>query len=122
MPVMEKITGETLEHLQPRRHPKYKKTWNQSYLNELGRLCQGIGKLSKVPKQQRVEGTDTFRIIQYKDIPCDGRSKITYTKVVCEYRAHKEDPNQTRITIGENRTCYPGDVGTPTGSLERVHR
>ena len=25
-----------------------------------------------------------------------------------------------RITIGENRVCYPGDVGTPTGSLELV--
>ena len=38
MPVMDTVTGETLENLQLRRHPKYKKTWNQSYSNELGRL------------------------------------------------------------------------------------
>ena len=63
MPIMDTVTGETLEHRQLRRHPKYKKTWNQSYTNELGRLCQGIGKGFKSPKQQRVEVTDTFQII-----------------------------------------------------------
>ena len=103
MPVMDTVTGETLEHCQLRRHPKYKNTWNQSYSNELGRLCQGIGKGSKGPKQQRVELTDTFRIIRHEDIPHDHRNKITHTKVVCKYRSHKEDPNQTRITIGRNR-------------------
>ena len=39
---------------------------------------------------------------------------------MCEYRAHKEGPNQTQITIGGNHICYPGEVGTPTGSLELV--
>ena len=73
-----------------------------------------------MPQKQCVEVTDTFQIIQHEDIPVDHRNEITYTKVVCEYRAHKEDPNQTRITIGENQICYPGDVGTPTGSLELV--
>ena len=28
--------------------------------------------------------------------------------------------NRTRITIGGNRICYPGDTGTKTGSLELV--
>ena len=35
-------------------------------------------------------------------------------------RPQKEDPNRTRITIGGNRICYPGDVGTPTASLDLV--
>ena len=39
---------------------------------------------------------------------------------MCKYRSHKEDPNRTQITIGGNRICYHGDVGTPTGSLELV--
>ena len=51
MPVMDTVTGETLEHRQLRCHHKYKKTWNQLYSNELGRLCQGIGKGSKGPKK-----------------------------------------------------------------------
>lgn len=68
----------------------------------------------------RVAGTDTFRPIKYDDIPVDRRREITYTKVVCLIRPNKADPNRTRITIGDNRICYPGDVGTPTGSLELV--
>ena len=39
---------------------------------------------------------------------------------MCKYRSHKEDPSQTRITIGGNRICCPGDVCTPTGLLELV--
>ena len=120
MPVMDTVTGENLEYRQIRSNPKYKKTWNQSYSNELGRLCQIMGNGSKGPQKQCIKGTETFRIIRYEDIPVDCRNKITYTKVFCEYRSHKEYPNRMRITIGGNRICYPGDVGTPTGSLELV--
>ena len=35
-------------------------------------------------------------------------------------RPQKADPNRTRITIGGSRIIYPGDVATPTGSLELV--
>ena len=105
---------------QLRRHPKYKEVWDTSYANELGRLCQGIGKHSTNPTQKRVEGTNTFRPIKYHAIPLDRRMDVTYTKVVCEIRPQKEDPNRTRITIGGNRICYPGDTGTRTGSLEVV--
>jgi len=61
-----------------------------------------------------------FFAIQYDDIPADRRKEITYSSVVCEVKSHKEDPNRTRITIGGNRICFPGNVGTPTGSLELV--
>ena len=44
-----------------------------------------------------------------------------YNKVVCKYRAHKEDPNQILITIGGNRICHPGEVGTTTGSIKLVN-
>ncbi len=40
--------------------------------------------------------------------------------VVCEVRPEKENPDRTRITIGGNRICYPGNVGTNTASLELV--
>ena len=120
MPVLDKETGKTLEYTQLRKHPKYQQVWKQSYSNELGRLCQGIGSGTKGPRKQRTQGTDTFNIIDYVDIPVDRRSEITYTKVVCEVREQKEDPNRTRITIGGNRICYPGDVGTPTAGLDLV--
>ena len=35
-------------------------------------------------------------------------------------RPRKYDLNRTRITIGGNRICYPGVVGTKTASLDLV--
>jgi hypothetical protein len=119
-PVLDAKTGQLLEHRQLRKHPEYKDIWDTSYSNELGRLCQGVGTNNDDPSTKRVEGTDTFRVIHYNDIPPERRGDVTYTRVVCEVRPQKEDPNRTRITIGGNRICYPGDTGTKTGSLELV--
>ena len=38
--------------------------------------------------------------------------------MVCKVLPEKNDPDRTRITIGGNRITFPGDVGTPTASLE----
>ncbi len=38
--------------------------------------------------------------------------------VVCEVWPDKDDLDCTRITIGGNHICFPGDVGTNTASLE----
>ena len=83
----------------------------------MGRLCQGMVR-STEGKGKRVEGTDNFFVVKYNEIPTYRRKEITYTSVVCEVRPQKEDPNCTRITIGGNCICYPGDVGTLTASLE----
>ena len=40
--------------------------------------------------------------------------------MVCELRPDNVDPHWTRITIEGNRIFYPGDVGTPKGSLELI--
>jgi hypothetical protein len=85
----------------------------------LGRLCQGIGS-GATKTNQRVAGTNTFFIIDYQDIPSHKRKEICHTMVVCEVCPEKDDPDRTRITIGGNRICYPGDVGTNTASLELV--
>ena len=94
--------------------------WNTSYANEIGRLCQGIRKVSKFPKRQRVEGTNTFRLIKFEYIPQDRGKEICHSMIVCEIKPHKENTNQTRITVAGSQICYPGDVGTPTGSLYLV--
>ncbi len=117
--VLDHDTGKALEYRQLRKHPKLGTIWNKSYANELGRLCQGIGD-NPAGDDKRVQGTDTFYVIDYEDIPIDRRTEITYTKVVCKVRPEKTDPNRTRITIGGNRICYPGDVGTRTAPLELV--
>ena len=101
-------TGNLLEQGQLRKHPKLKPTWDTSFSNELGRLCQGIG-TGTTPSKQQIAGTNTFRIIDYKDIPQHKRNQICHTKVVCDVRPDKDDPNCTQITIGGNRIRDPGD-------------
>ena len=120
MPVLDKETGKTLELRQLRTHPKYKDTWNTSYCNELGRLCQGVGRGTSGTQQQRVKGTNTFRVTHYEDIPVHKGGDIFHTRVVCKVRPGKDDPNQTRITVNGGDIYYAGDVATPTGSLELV--
>ena len=117
--VLDPETGNLLEHRQLRKHPKLKPTWDTSFSNELGRLCQGIG-TGTTPSKQRIAGTDTFKVIAYEDIPQHKQSQICHTKVVCDIRPDKDDPNRTRITIGANRICYHRDVGTNTASLELI--
>ena len=75
-----------------------------------GNRGKGIGK--------RAEGTNTFYVIKFEDIPKDRLNEISYTSVFCEVRPGKKDPNRTRITIYGTNVCYPGDVGTNTSSLE----
>ena len=72
----------TFEYRQLRQHPKYKDIWEQSYSNELGRLCQGIGHRKEGTKKQRVAGTETFQVIKHGDIPKDRLKEVIYTKVV----------------------------------------
>ena len=99
------------------KHLKYATTWTTSYPNEMVRLCKGIGNNTE-GTVKRVEVTDNFFVIHYHAIPADRRKDTTYNSVVCEVLQQKEDPKRTSITIGGNHIFYPGDVGTPTASLE----
>ena len=117
MPVLDLDTDQTLEYHQLHHHPKYQRTRKQSYFNKLGSLCQGIGTYPS-RKGPCLKGTGTLIIIRYENIPADWIKDVTYKKVVCKLKPHKDDPNRTHITIGKNRICYHVNVGTPTGSLE----
>ena len=119
-PVLDHETGQTLEHGQLRRHPKYKAIWDASYADEIFRLCQGGGKHLTKPNQLRIQGTNTMRPIMFHDIPHDRKSDVAHTRVVCEVRPTKADPNRTRVTIGGNTINYLGDCGTKTASIETV--
>jgi hypothetical protein len=117
--VLDYTTGESLEYRQLHKHPTLGQVWSKSYANELGCLCQGVGSTAD-GSAKHVEGTDTFYIIDYKDIPMDRRKEITYSKVVCKVCPEKSDPDCTCITISGNHICYPGDVGTKTAPLELI--
>ena len=115
--VLEQETGKQLNYEQLRKHPRFQETWNISFSNEMGRLCQGVG-TGPNGIGKRIEGKNKFFVIKFEDIPKDRLNEICYTSVVCEVRTGKKDPNRTRITICGTNVCYPGDVGTNTASLE----
>ena len=119
LPVLDEATGQTLEYRQLRQHPDFHKVWNESYLNELCRLCQVIS-TSPDDTGNRVKGTNNFFLIRFEDIFVDSKKELTYTKVVCKVRPEKSDPNCKSITIGGNHINFTGDVGTPTASLNLV--
>ena len=77
------------------------------------RLCKGVGK-EKYGVGKRVEGTNTFYVIRFEDIPKDRLNKIFYNSVVYEVRPGKKEPNRTRIIICGTNVCHPGDVSTNT--------
>eukprot|EP00978_Attheya_sp_CCMP212_P035634 scaffold156249_cov52-Attheya_sp.AAC.3 len=78
---------------------------------EWGGLAQGDNKTG-------AKGTDTFNLLrpdQVKDIPKD--RTVTYTNIVVDYRAQKEDPNRVRITAAGNLVEYPGELTTHTADI-----
>jgi hypothetical protein len=80
--VFDENTDNFLEWHQLQTHPTLSATWNTSYANKLGRLCQGIG--TGPNKGKCVKGTNTLVPVPYDKIPADRRREITYSKVVCK--------------------------------------
>jgi hypothetical protein len=97
--VLDKESGKLLKHRQIGQDAHYKEVWDQSYSNELGQLCQGIGTGDKAGSKW-IAGTNTFHLTWYSDILNHKRKEIIYTKVVCEIQEGKDNKNHTRITVG----------------------
>ena len=115
--VLKYETGKQLNYGQLRKHPRLQETWKTSFSNEMGILCQGVGKCPN-GKGKRIEATNTFFAIKFENIPKDRLNETCYTSVVCEVRPEKKDPNRTRIKICGTNVCYTGYIGTNTASLE----
>ena len=62
MLVIYEETGHILSYRQLRTHPRFAHMWDQSYSNEIGRLCQGVGTVVDFIGK-RVYGTNTFHVI-----------------------------------------------------------
>jgi hypothetical protein len=43
--------------------------------------------------------------------------KITYSKIVCNYKPHKKEKERVRLTVGGDRLDYSGDVATSTADI-----
>jgi hypothetical protein len=74
--------------------------------NELGRIYQGI---------RDIAGTDTAFFIDLKSIPKN--RKITYGKLVCNFKPNKNENHGVRLTVGGDRLDYSGDTATSTTDI-----
>jgi hypothetical protein len=98
--VIHPITGKEMKDL------RLQPLWTQGFGNECGRLFQGI---------RDIPGTDTCLFIKLTSIPKD--RKITYGKIVCDYKPHKKEKERVRLTVGGDRLDYSSDVTTSTADI-----
>jgi hypothetical protein len=77
--VIHPVTGKEMEYSALMKDPRLQPLWTRGFGNKCGRLFQGI---------RDIPGTDKFFFIELKNIPND--RKITYGKIVCDYKPHKK--------------------------------
>jgi hypothetical protein len=104
--VIHPVTGKEMEYSALMKDPRLQPLWARGFGNECGRLFQGI---------RDIPGTDTCFFTTLKNIPQD--RKITYGKIVCDYKPHKKEKERVWLTVGGDRLDYSGDVATSTEDI-----
>jgi hypothetical protein len=88
------------------KDPRLQPLWTQGFGNECGRLFQGI---------RVIPVTDTCFFTTLENIPKD--RKITYGKIFCDYKPHKQEKERVWLTVGGDKLDYSGDVATSTADI-----
>jgi hypothetical protein len=104
--VIHPVTGKEMEYLALIKDHRLQPLWTQGFGHECGRLLQGI---------RDIPGTDICFFIELKNTPKD--RNITYGKIVCDYKPHKQEKEHVRLTVGGDRLDYSGDVTTSTADI-----
>jgi hypothetical protein len=104
--VIHPTTGKAMEYAALMKDPRLQPLWSRGFDNECGRLFQGI---------RDIPVTDTCFFGTLKSIPND--RNITYGKIVCDYKPHKQEKERVRLTVGGDRLDYSGDVATSTADI-----
>jgi hypothetical protein len=104
--VVHPVTGKQMEYTALIKDPYLQPLWKRGLGNEAGRLSQGI---------RDIPGTYTCFFVEIKNIPKD--RKITYGKIVCDYKPHKKEKECARLTVVGDRLDYSGDVATSTADI-----
>jgi hypothetical protein len=104
--VIHPTTGKEMEYMALVKDPHLQPLWQRGFGNECGRLFQGI---------RDIPGTDTCFFIKLTNILTD--RKITYDKIVCDYKPHKKEKERVRRTAGGDRLDYSSDVAPSTADI-----
>jgi hypothetical protein len=90
--VIHPVTGKEMEYLELMKDPGLQPLWTRGFGNEYGRLFQGI---------QDIPGTDICLFINLTSIPKD--RKITYGKIVCDYKPQKKIKGTCSANLGRRQ-------------------
>jgi hypothetical protein len=104
--VVHPVTGKKMEYMALMKDPDLQPLWKRGFGNEAGRLFQGI---------RDIPGTDRCFSVELTNIPKD--RKITYGKIVCDYKPHKKEKERVRLTVGGDRLDYSSDVATSNSDI-----
>ena len=107
--VIDDEPGELLEYRHLIQRPKYKKDWDFSFGNEIGRPAQGM--------RGRNEGTDTLEFIDKKETPNKRWKGVAHSRIVCNVQSQKEGVNRTRLTYRGQNLDVSMDCRTLTANL-----
>jgi hypothetical protein len=99
-------TGKEMQYKSLMKDPDLGPSFEIGLSNELGRVCQGI---------RDIVGTNTAVFIDLKIIPKN--RKITYGKLVCDFKPNKNENHQVILTVGGDRLDYSGDTSTSTANI-----
>jgi hypothetical protein len=104
--VIHPVTGKEMEYSALMKDPRLQPLWTRGFGNECGRLFQGI---------RDIPGTDKCFFTTLKNIPHD--RKITYGKIVCDYKPQKKEKERVRLTVGGDILDYSGNAATSTADI-----
>jgi hypothetical protein len=104
--VLHPASGKEMQYKDIMQHPTLGPKYKTGFDNELGRLCQGI---------RVIQDTNTCFFIKLSNIPKD--LKITYGKLVRDYKQHKTEKERVILTVGGDRLDYTSEVVTSTADI-----
>jgi hypothetical protein len=104
--VVHRVTGKQMEYMALMKDPDLQPLWKRGFGNEAVRLFQGI---------RDIPGTNTCLFVELKNTPKD--RKVTYGKIVCDYKPHKKGKERVRLAVGGDRLDYSGDVAASTSDI-----
>jgi hypothetical protein len=99
-------TGKEMEYMALMKDPRLQPLWKRGFGNECGHVVQGI---------RDIPGTDRCFFIKLTNV--QKNRKITYGKIVCDYKPHKKEKEHVRLTVVSDRLEYSGNVATSTANI-----
>jgi hypothetical protein len=99
-------TGKEMQYKDLMKDPDLGPSFEIGLSNEVGRICQGI---------RDIAGTNTAFFVDLTNIP--KTRKITYGKLVCDFKPNKTEKHWVILTVGGDILDYSSNTATSTADI-----